>query len=301
MAYYDVLCVGHAAYDLIMTVDHHPGADEKCLASGMHSCGGGPAANAAVTAARLGGRAAFLGYLGEDFGGCAHFKELVEEGVETRWVTRGGYPTPISLILVKPDGARCIVTHKAQTPWLREAPANLDQCQPKVILFDGHEPIVSMPLAQAAKARGIPCVLDAGSVHEGTRALAPLVDYLITSERFALDSTGAPNAAAALDRLAGTAPFVAVTVGERGCYWTWLGEKGHQAAFAVVVKDTTGAGDTFHGAFALELARGARPLQALRIAGAAAALCCTKTGARPGIPRTEELEIFLQSTPQNGS
>lgn len=65
----DVMCVGQAVYDLTMMVDNHPGPDEKCFASRMYSCGGGPAANAAVTVARLGGTAAFGGYVGCDLYG----------------------------------------------------------------------------------------------------------------------------------------------------------------------------------------------------------------------------------------
>ena len=44
----DVLCVGHASYDLIFTVDYHPKSDEKVFAHDFLGCGGGPAANAAA-------------------------------------------------------------------------------------------------------------------------------------------------------------------------------------------------------------------------------------------------------------
>ena len=114
----DVLCVGHAAYDLVYSVDHHPEADEKCLASGLLMCGGGPAANAAVTVARLGGIAAFAGYLGRDVFGDMHFEELLSEGVITTLVVRGSHPTPLSSIIVKPGGKRTVITHKGSTPVL---------------------------------------------------------------------------------------------------------------------------------------------------------------------------------------
>ena len=55
----DVLCIGHASHDLIVQVDLHPGADEKAQATSYLSCGGGPAANAAIGVARLGLSAAF--------------------------------------------------------------------------------------------------------------------------------------------------------------------------------------------------------------------------------------------------
>ncbi|MGA2936450.1 MAG: PfkB family carbohydrate kinase [Syntrophobacteraceae bacterium] len=103
----DVLCVGLASYDLVYSVDRHPEADgrwdrqpelplkssaaaeeTKCFATGLLMGGGGPAANAAVTVARLGGIAAFAGYLGRDIFGDMHLEELPSEGVITSLVVR---------------------------------------------------------------------------------------------------------------------------------------------------------------------------------------------------------------------
>ena len=64
----DVLCVGHASYDLIFSVAHHPDEDEKISAQGFVSCGGGPAANAAVTIAKLGFKALICGTLASYMG-----------------------------------------------------------------------------------------------------------------------------------------------------------------------------------------------------------------------------------------
>ena len=68
----DVLCLGIACYDLIFSVDRHIGADEKIKATGLTSCGGGIAANASMTVARLGYSVAFAGYLGRDMYGDKH-------------------------------------------------------------------------------------------------------------------------------------------------------------------------------------------------------------------------------------
>ncbi|MDD5631094.1 MAG: PfkB family carbohydrate kinase, partial [Methylococcales bacterium] len=102
----DVLCVGHASYDLVFSVDHHPAEDEKIVAGGFVSCGGGPAANAAVTVAKLGFKSAFSGYLGQDLYGEKHYQELVGLGVNADLISRGTSPTPLSTVLVKPDGKR---------------------------------------------------------------------------------------------------------------------------------------------------------------------------------------------------
>lgn len=289
----DVLCVGHATFDLTMTVAQHPGPDEKCSATGLVQCGGGPAANAAIAVARLGGSSAFAGYLGEDVYGSEHLNELEREGVHTDLVVRGKQPTPLSLILVKPTGNRTVVNSRIGTPFLTVDQVDFSGCSPQVILFDGHEPLLSTPLAKSARERGIITVLDAGSVHQGTLELLPLVDYLIASERFAQDFSRKPDLERAFSVLKQHAPSVVVTLGERGLKGRSCGSEGWLPAFPIEAVDTTGAGDTFHGAFALELAQGASFASALIFASAAAALSCKSLGARPGIPTRREVQEFL--------
>ena len=111
----DVLCVGHASYDLVFSVAHHPAEDEKISAEGFVSCGGGPAANAAVTVAKLGFKASFAGFLGLDIYGEKHYQELLELGVHANLIIRGSSPTPLSTVLVKPDGKRALINYKGET------------------------------------------------------------------------------------------------------------------------------------------------------------------------------------------
>lgn len=304
----DVLCVGLASYDFVYSVERHPEADEKCFSTGLLTGGGGPAANAAVSVARLGGIAAFAGYLGRDVFGSMHFEELLREGVITSLVVRGSHPTPLSTIIVKPDGKRSVVTHKGSTPALEPDQVYFTAVRPRAILFDGHQPAISVPLAKKARKQNIPTILDAGSVHQGTLELAPLCGYLAASEKFARDLSGAKGPAMALGFLARIAPVAVITLGGAGLVWaarrrsrdarsnTSAGaeqEGGSIEAFAVDAVDTTGAGDIFHGAFALRIARGEDLLRALRYASAAAALGCAKMGARAAIPTKAEVESLM--------
>jgi sulfofructose kinase len=276
----DVLCIGHANYDLSLGVERQPGADEKTVASWLVECGGGPAANAAMTVARLGQRAAFLGYLGRDVWGERHFQEFVQAGVLTDFIVRGDFPTPLSLILVKPDGQRSVVNYSRGTPFLQPEIIDLDWLSPKLILFDGHEPQLSFALMPQARQRSILTMLDAGSLHPGTLGLLDAVDYLICSEKFAHDFTGLADEEQAALLLAACSPNVVVTLGGRGLVWVNATGQGRLPAFPVPVLDTTGAGDAFHGALAACLAAGRPWLESLRYASAAAAICCTKRGAR---------------------
>ena len=263
------------------------------LADSFISCGGGPAANAAVQVAKLGLKAAFAGYLGNDLYGDKHYQELIDYGVNIDLVVRGDSPTPLSTVLVKPDGKRALINYKGETKPLPEQTIDIKNINAKVILFDGHEPQLSLPIAKQAKAQGIPSVLDAGSVHEGTLALMAIVDHLVCSEKFAKQLQG--DTETALSRLAGISPNVVITFGDKGLIWQKGGKRGALPAFPVKAIDTTGAGDAFHGAYAAAVAQGMGWDGILRYSSAAGALCCTKAGARLGLANFQEHKGLLQS------
>lgn len=287
----DVLCVGHASYDLVFSVASHPAEDEKITANNLIRCGGGPAANAAVAVARLGYLSAFAGYLGQDIYGDNHFQELVDHGIETDLIIRGNSPTPLSTIIVKPDGKRALINYKGTTQPLVADAIDFSSCSPKVILFDGHEPNISTPLVELARHQGIPTILDAGSVHKGTLALMQHVDYLACSEKFAIQYAG--DSHQALQQMAEFSPAVIITLGDQGLIWQRGTEQGNLPAYRVNAIDSTGAGDAFHGALAAGVAAEMGWLDLLKYASIAGALCCTKTGARPGLPTREEQLAFL--------
>ena len=290
----DVLCVGHGCYDLAFLVSHHPGPDEKLFSDEPIQAGGGPAANAAVAVRRLGGSSAFFGYLGNDPFGQRHAKELEQEGVATSLLVRGDAPTPLAVCLVKPGGDRTVVNAGSATPKLdRSYAVRARPISARAILFDGHEPKLSPPLAEEARRRGVPTILDAGSLHEGTRKLAESVDYLVASERYAAQATGSTDPEQALRRLAADHPCVVVTLGERGLLWSRKGEQGRLDAYPVTCVDSTGAGDAFHGAFALGAARRMEWDDLLCFASAAGALTCTRLGARQGLPSAAEVTQLL--------
>jgi sulfofructose kinase len=289
----DVLCVGASTYDLVYSVDRHPQPDEKIRADSFIGCGGGPAANGAITVARLGLLAAFAGYLGNDIFGNAHIEELRKAGVFTGLIARGEHSSALSVVMVKPDGSRALVNYRKPESFLAANSVDFSKIDTKVILFDGHEPYISPALARSARQRGIVTVLDAGSIHSGTEELTGLVDYLVCSERFGLDFTGESTEDRALEKLGSYAPNVIITVGERGLVWKNSQGSGREAAYKIKAVDTTGAGDVFHGALAACLAEKREWRRSLAYASAAGALCCTKIGARLGIPSKEEVDLFL--------
>ncbi len=283
-----VLAVGHVCVDLAFGVTALPGPDEKTRAERFAFGGGGPAATAACAIARLGGRVCFLGRVGRDPFGDFAAEDFARFGVCAHLV-RTDAPTPISAAFVRiTDGARTLVNHR---PSVRLAAADAPRAvRARVLLADGHEPEATLPLLGTA-----PLVLDAGSLHEGTRLLAPKAQVLAASERFAREFAGTDKPKDMLKALADTAPRACITFGARGLIWAEEGRMGAMPAWRVDAVDTTGAGDVFHGALALALARGEGFVPALRYASAAAALACTGFGARAALPQEADVQALLAS------
>lgn len=289
-----MLCVGYACVDINFSASHHPEADEKIRARSMLCCGGGPAANAAVAIARLGGSAQFCGYLGNDSFGEAHLAEFESEGVITKSITRGEAPTPVAAVTIKPDGKRSIIDYCDFAATVPEDACMLAEIAPKVLLLDGHQPLISIQLAHQARGLGIPIVLDAGSLHDGTEVLLNLVDFLITSEKFAKQYSQEEDPRLALSALDGLAPVIGITWGDQGIYWQDETGNHHTEAFSIEALDTTGAGDAFHGAFALGLARKYTLKENMRYASAVGALTCLKIGARKALPYRKAVDALLK-------
>ncbi len=275
-------------------VPRHPGPDEKCKAEKLVRAHGGPAATAAVVAARLGCPSAFVGYICDDALGHEHLKELSAEGVYTGYVTRGEMPTTTAAVTVKPDGARSIVFFSGDRKPMTSTP-DLKGVHPKVLLFDGREPHISLDLLERAAKWRAQSVLDAGSVHHGTLALESKVDYLVASEKYARQRTHidhSPDAARALSEFH---PNIVVTFGDKGLYYKTSFGEGTLSAYGVPVVDTTGAGDAFHAGFAVGLARGQSLIDTLRFASATAALNCGAIGGRTAAPTLQQVRQLMAS------
>lgn len=295
-----ILCVGIATLDQVFRLDAMPARVEKYRASDLAITGGGTAANAAVAVARLGARVTLSSRLGDDATGREILAGLEREGVATDLIEiRPGQRSPLSAILVDRTGERMIVSYAAPD-WLRDAQGLPDR------LPDGIDAVLGDTRWQAGSARLFRLARDAGrpAILDGDRAPTEVPDLvgLATHVAFSLqglrDITGESDPRRALQAFGPRErTWIGVTDGPRGAFWWEAGDVRHQPAFAVDAVDTLGAGDTWHGAFALRLAEGAGAAEAIRFAAAAAALKCTRFGGRDGAPDRAEVEAFLASDP----
>jgi sulfofructose kinase len=294
-----ILCAGIAVQDIVMRVEQFPAPGTKVAASEFITTGGGCAANAAVAIARLEGGVAFAGPLGgkDDAVSERILADLAAEGVDCSGVARvDGGTASVSLILLDAQGEKTIATRRG-VGLGQTLPQDADRLVAHVdaVLVDNRFPDFVAAVCRAARARGIPVVIDLDLATKLDDALLKLGTHVIASTEALRATTGLAEPAAALARLAEDVPgFVAVTDGSNGVCWLEGGALRHMPAFAVQAIDTLGAGDAFHGAFTLALAEGLNLVGALRFASAAAALKCTHFGGAAGSPKRAEVDAFLK-------
>jgi sugar/nucleoside kinase (ribokinase family) len=297
----DVLCVGHASWDISFFLEGFPAENSKLEIRSMIECGGGPAANAAYLLARWGISSGLAASVGADAYGNRIAEELAAAGADIALLDRDpSGVTPVSAILVnQKNGSRTIINRKATGggPLKLKSPPSLGVA-PRVMLFDGHEleaSLWAMELFPDALT-----ILDAGSLREGTRELAKRVDFLVSSERFACQFSDLPDLASSENQAKAIAALsawngkpVVITRGERGMLRGTSENFQHYPAFSVEAIDTTAAGDIFHGAFAYGVLKGLPIEETLRLSAAAAAISVTIRGGRPSIPDLSQVREML--------
>lgn len=292
-----VLCLGHAAHDLIYRVRSIPAQPVKVLATGFTECGGGMAANAAVAVARLDGYVEYWGRVADDALGHRILAELEAEGVDVQAARRvPGCRSPCTSILVSDRGERLICSFAdpaldADPGWLPvERVASFD-----VVLADVRWPRGAARLLDTARAMQRPALLDADVASREVLAdLSARASHVLFSEAgLAVIADGQPVGAALRRAHSDASQVIGVTLGAEGFLWLDGGVEHHAPAPQIVAVDTLAAGDVWHGAFALALAEGKTVESSAVFANAAAAIKCQRPGGRNSAPYRTEVEAAL--------
>jgi sulfofructose kinase len=292
-----IICVGHAALDRIYRIEAFPPHPTKVRALEHIETGGGMAANAAVAIARLGGKAELWSRVGDDGAGATIRAGLRAEHVDVRYVQSfEGARSSTSAIIVDDKGERLIVGQRdagmpSDTSWLPlERVKEADAVVGDLRWLEG----VRAVFARARK-EGVPTVLDADlGAREALAGLLEVTDHAIFSAPALREFAPGSSDSERLEHVLSFGPkHAGITLGGDGYVWRQGATGGHIPAFSVSVTDTTGAGDAFHGTFALMVAEGLSIADSARNATAAAALKCRRLGSRAGLPTRSELQAFL--------
>jgi len=288
-----VLCIGHASYDISMLVDNFPKENTKYRLKEKIECPGGPALTASLLLGMWDTEVYYTGLLGKDYYGNTLFNELKRRGVNTEYViVKDNIETTKTFILINKENA-------SRTLFNVEAPdenIKVDyKFTPDIILMDGEH--YSVALDAVEKFPNAIKVMDAGKLTDEVVKLCKMSDYIICSKEFAelssmvrVDYSKPDTLKEMLNRLHELYDAtIVITQEEKGCLYKVDDKIKMMSGIKVKAKDTTGAGDIFHGAFVYGLSKNLPLEKCLKIANIAAGLSVKKIGASNSIPEVEEV------------
>ena len=295
---YDVLVIGRSCLDVIAVVNQFPRENQKLPLEFRLTEGGGQGGTASCCISKLGGKAAYVGRLGDDEEGRFCLKRLKDFGVITDFVdiVKDG-KTPVAYVFITTDsGARSIIYERNTLPKLN-INAALEELvrHTGVVLLDPEVTYLGGQLKSIAGSK-VKVIYDSERWREGIEDIMDTADYFIPSSEFLTAEQlafGGISFNQKIIKLNGqVAGNLIVTNGEKGAYYITGGKLYHVAVPEVRAVDTVGAGDNFHAAFALALTRGFDLHQTVKFSVAVASLSCREYGGRQGIPTWDQaLEV----------
>ena len=310
---FDLCAVGHAIVDVLVRVEDQdlrkltlkkgsrthvdPGfqsavSDYLQGRTQQFVCGGS-AANTVVLFAQLGGKAAFVSSLGDDFLGARFEADMQRWGIYTKCAVDPSKETGTCIVLITPDGARTMLTHLGASTSISRTHLDhelLERCRwiflEAYALCDSNEECIIFHAAAAAKQHGCRVAFSLSDRHvvqkQKAKALqlADLADLVIGNEEEACAVSAASNFQEALDVLQQHCPMSVVTLAEQGAALTIEGQRVLVPPAPCQAVDSTGAGDVFAGAFLYGLTQNYTPKQSADGAARLASEVLKRVGGR---------------------
>ncbi len=291
-----IVCVGLACLDYLFRVSTLPDGGGKSFAEDYKAAPGGPAAAACIAVAALGHEAMFIGRLGDDQVGKDVVRYLENKNVDVSQVRLiGDQASQVSSVIIDYSGERQIINYSSSTldpdpSWIDEK--HIDTAD--FLLTDVRWPEGAEQALKCARKHGVPSLIDADIAPIDISGLIDLATYTIFSERGLEVVSKERDIDKALRKVSRTCTtWPAVTSGKKGSYWLGDGQLRNCPAEKIKPVDTCGAGDVFHGAFAVAMTEQLPIDQAMRFAGAAAALKCLSFGGSLSVPDRQAVNQYL--------
>lgn len=280
-----------------MRLVEHP--EQKALLDRFHSheprlVSGGSVANSTIAFSQLGGKAAFLGCVGDDRYGLFYKSEFDQLGVDIGNPVIVDEATGTCVCLITPDAERTMRTCLAVSSHL--AAKHVDEARLKRaewLFVEGY--VFANPATgqgaireaiRVARKHGVKIALTCSEAFvvqafgEAFFEALAQADLLFCNKSEACAVTGAQDAEEAFARLADKVPSAVVTDGPHGAYVRHAGVVKHVPAYPCEPVDLTGAGDMLAGSFLYGITHGVPPDQAARAACFLAMKVITQFGAR---------------------
>jgi sulfofructose kinase len=297
---FDAVGFGLNAVDHLIVVPEYPAFDTKIRLLDHKQSAGGQTASAMVALRRLGLKTAYAGRFGSDPEGLFGFQTLQDDDVNVDFaeIVEGARNQIAFITIDVRSGERTIVWDRDDRLAYKreEAPVEFGPLG-KILHLDAHDPPACVRVAQAARETGTIVSADIDNVYDGLPELLPLIDIMIGSKEFPRRVTGITDERVALVELKNRfgCALVGMTIGAAGAViyheGMFIESPGLEAPGGC--RDTTGAGDAFHGGFLYGFLTGEDLETSLRLGNAVAAIKCSALGARTALPTKSDLDRFL--------
>ena len=296
---FDVVALDSVMTDIVLKVDHLPTHGDKVMADFVGNLSGGPSANFACAAARLGSRVASLSTVGTDQNGQRLISDFEAFGVVTDFVQVDEQAnSQFTVILIEPSGERSIIVPRRSRPIYSAELLQTVFSQTRALHAFAPNPARFLRMAEIAHAHDVLIQIDIEA--NDTSERSDLEQILRVADIASFNEHGLVNASGEVATIDGARKLLAfgpqvvvVTLAEKGVLAVSADEAIQLPAHTVDVQDTTGAGDTFNAAFLSATLWGYSLPERLRFANAAAAIAVTGLGPRGHLPTKDEVETFL--------
>ena len=306
-----IVVIGSSNVDLIMKMDHLPEKGETVTDAVFMQVYGGKGANQAVAAARAGGNVAFVSCVGKDAYTPQMVQNYKDDGIDTSFIfEEDGVASGHALIMIGSDGDNCISV--APEANYKLTPSKIDEAEAvfedtSIIVMQYEIPAETIKhVIDLANEKNIPVLWNCAPARAFDFSYIPKINILVLNEveagflaEMPVENKNDAEKAAGLLVQKGVEKVI-ITLGSKGAFVVTKDNKVSVPAFQVKAVDTTAAGDTFCGAFAVALVEGKSLKESLQFASAAAAISVTRMGAQPSVPKRREIDDFLlQNSGQN--
>ena len=299
-----IVGIGRCTLDIIFRLPEYPTWEKGVVYDEYSIDGGGQVGTGLVAASKLGATTGYIGTAGSDYAGDLKLESLRKWGVDTsRVIRREGPDGQVILVTVQSSTGERVFNHSDRLDAEFITPEELDYdyiTKADYLLLDGSHPKAALEAAKWMRKAGKQVMLDGSKtdeqIKESTRGLIPFVDALVCGAGFGEKLTGISDVFEAGERVLDMGPSAFVeTLGERGSVTVTKEERFETPSFDITVKDTTGAGDVFHGAYLYGLINGWTHKRIALFSTAVSALKCTRMGGRRSSPTLGEVLEFLQN------
>ena len=301
---FDIFGTDAGCLDMNIVIDEYPERNRGTRVQDLSYQGGGKVASGVCASARLGGKVAYAGVFYDDKRGQFLRQDFLDHGINIdASVVRHGRTFMNIVVAERKYGTRTMLGTPGEMGMPKEEEVNWDYLRQSKLLFVAFLNDLALKAVKIAKENDIPVLIDADMYSESLEQHIGDIDYFIGSE-FVFDAMfpgakekGLKNLEKEVDQIRARGPKTVVfTFGEKGCIGKGPEEEYFTLpAFQVDVVDTVGAGDVFHGAYAVAVTKGLSTKECARYASGTSAIKCTRIGGRAGVPTEDVLLKFLET------